>query len=46
MISQDNSSTYLHKADIEERVNLLLSRMTLDEKIGQMNQVQAWTIGL
>jgi beta-glucosidase len=29
-------------ADIESRIADLLSRMTLDEKIGQLNQVEAW----
>ncbi len=33
------SATHLLKPDVERRVNELIGRMTLDEKIGQMNQV-------
>jgi beta-glucosidase len=39
-----SSSTHLIRPDVEERVNQLLSQMTLEEKIGQTNQVAAFQI--
>ena len=33
------SATHLLKPEVERRVDELVGRMTLDEKIGQMNQV-------
>lgn len=39
IVAQKNVPVYLNpKASVEERVNDLLSRMTIEEKIGQMNQ--------
>ena len=40
--SQSLSSTYLNRhADIDNRVQDLLSRMTVEEKVGQLMQLDA-----
>jgi Beta-glucosidase-related glycosidases len=36
------SSTSVKSNDVEKRVEALLSQMTLEEKIGQMNQISPW----